>query len=177
MIGIYRQFALYFGYQTILPQNWKKIYLSISHSLQAKSLGVPQFCLPLKTTGTPCRAKHSGSQIIKDESMGFFFMFLSLQRTQRYLFLGISALFSQNSGAKTASQLLKHYWFLTCAVGPEGREPRRNYLKLKNLLLPSQPYAKTSSHLYLFFIQQNTPSSGKSQKEGSVYIPSCFGKM
>lgn len=59
----------------------KKRKSSLTHSLQAKSLGMLQSCFALKTIATSYRAKRKNAIDLS------FIMFLSLSGTQRYFFL------------------------------------------------------------------------------------------
>ena len=135
MKGAHRQFALYAGSQTTLHLEIWRRKSSLSHSLQAKSLGMRQSCFALKNTETPCSAKVSKSQIQKGKMPLTCLLLCSFlyQEHRNTYFFETSVLFHHSSGAKSSCQ---HCWCLLCPVRHEDREPRRNDLKLKKMLLP-----------------------------------------
>lgn len=139
---------------------------------------MPQFCLAFKTTGTPCRAKISESQIKKEKyhSLILNYVPVSTGNKETY-FLGPSVLFSQSSGAQTASQLPRLCWFLLCPAGCEGRQPGRNDLKLKNTLLPFSTSCKDFITSVPILYPAKSSLAGTSKKEEADCFPKQQGMM
>lgn len=152
----------------ILPWNLKEF----SHSLQAKSLGMPRSSSGLRTIATLCRAKISISQIQKGKMPLTYLLlrFCLYQELWDIYFLETSVLFGQSSGAESAS---RHCWCLLCPVGHEEREPRRNYLKLKKIPLPFSTLYKDIITSVSIVYPAKSFSACTSKKEEAV----CFAAI
>lgn len=135
----------------------KKRKSSLTHSLQAKSLGMLQSCFALKTIATSYRAKRKNAIDLS------FIMFLSLSGTQRYLFFWNICPFWLEFWS------WEHLSALLMPALPSGAWRQRPQKKLseteENTTSFSLPCAKTSSHLYLFYIQQNPPLLVQAKKK------------
>lgn len=139
---------------------------------------MPQFCLAFKTTGTPCRAKISESQIKKEKyhSLILNYVPVSTGNSKRLIFWDHLS-FSVRALELKLPLSFQGCWFLLCPAGCEGRQPGRNDLKLKNTLLPFSTSCKDFITSVPILYPAKSSLAGTSKKEEADCFPKQQGMM
>lgn len=139
---------------------------------------MPQFCLAFKTTGTPCIAKISESQIKKEKYHWLILNYVpvSTGNSKRLIF------WDHLSFSVRALELTLPLSFQgsadSCSAqrGVKADSPEEMIWNWRTCYFLSLPCAKTSSHLYLFYSQQNPPLLVQAKRKRQFASPSSRGR-
>lgn len=138
---------------------------------------MPQFCLAFKTTGTPWRAKLSESQIKKEEYhwLILYYVPVSTGNSERLIFWDHLSFSVKALELKLPLSFRGSADSCSAQRGVKADSLEEMIWNWKTRYFLSLPCAKTSSHLYLFYIQQNPPLLVQAKKKRQFASPSSSG--